>query len=172
MIVAGTGHRPPKLGGYGEPVLARLISFAGMVLKHYKPDRVISGMALGWDTALALAALELKIPLTAAVPCKGQQLRWPEHSIKRYFEILDKAEHTVILAEAYHRKCMQLRNEYMVDNSDYLLALWDGSHGGTYNCVKYGLKKPHYQVIQLWPEYEKFCNPKITSSFKFLDFSE
>lgn len=30
-------------------------------------------MALGWNTALALAAIELGIPLTAAVPFEGQK---------------------------------------------------------------------------------------------------
>jgi uncharacterized phage-like protein YoqJ len=35
---------------------------------------------------------------------------------------------------------MQKRNEYMVDNSDIVIAVWDGSKGGTYNCVKYAEK--------------------------------
>ena len=35
---------------------------------------------------------------------------------------------------------MQKRNEYMVDKCDILLAVWDGSAGGTNNCVKYARK--------------------------------
>jgi uncharacterized phage-like protein YoqJ len=32
---------------------------------------------------------------------------------------------------------MQLRNEFMVNNSDIVIAVWDGTNGGTANCVKY-----------------------------------
>ncbi len=33
------------------------------------------------------------------------------------------------------------RNKYMVNNSDYVLAVWNGSSGGTYNCIKYAKKQ-------------------------------
>ena len=40
---------------------------------------------------------------------------------------------------------MQVRNEWMVDQlnpaTDLLLAAWDGSPGGTGNCVKYATGK-------------------------------
>ena len=32
---------------------------------------------------------------------------------------------------------MQERNEWMVNNCDVLIAVWDGTSGGTANCVKY-----------------------------------
>lgn len=32
---------------------------------------------------------------------------------------------------------MQVRNEYIVNNSDSMIAVHDGSKGGTYNCIKY-----------------------------------
>ncbi len=32
---------------------------------------------------------------------------------------------------------MQVRNEYMVDRADLVLALWNGTPGGTGNCVRY-----------------------------------
>ena len=36
---------------------------------------------------------------------------------------------------------MQKRNEYMVDNSDYVIAVWNGKPSGTENTVKYANKK-------------------------------
>ena len=36
---------------------------------------------------------------------------------------------------------MQKRNEYMVDNSDYVIAVWNGKPSGTGNTVKYAKKK-------------------------------
>ena len=35
---------------------------------------------------------------------------------------------------------MQKRNRYMVDNSDIVIAVWDGTPGGTENTVRYAEK--------------------------------
>ena len=35
-----------------------------------------------------------------------------------------------------------------------LLALWDGTSGGTENCIKYALKKSCV-IINLWDEYNE-----------------
>ena len=57
MNVAGTGHRPNKLGGYDDDIYQRLVTLAMTYLEETRPKRVISGMALGWDQALAEAAV-------------------------------------------------------------------------------------------------------------------
>ena len=36
---------------------------------------------------------------------------------------------------------MQKRNEYMVNNSDYVIAVWDGKPSGTGNTVRYAESK-------------------------------
>ena len=152
-IIAGTGHRPPKLGGYSEAALAKLISFAGIHLKKIKPTTVISGMALGWDTALACAALELDIPLIAAIPFKGQELMWPTGSQERYTRLLSEVSELVIVSSGgYSVQAMQERNEYMVNNSDLVLALHNGSPGGTGNCVRYA-NKINKPIKNLWDEW-------------------
>lgn len=51
MIVAATGHRPNKLGGYAHWDAERAIDLAMRYLTLLKPSRVISGMAQGWDQA-------------------------------------------------------------------------------------------------------------------------
>lgn len=49
MIVAFTGHRPNKLGGYFEPnpVAIRVKKFLREELEKLNPDRAITGMAQG-----------------------------------------------------------------------------------------------------------------------------
>src|SRR3546814_15540871 len=92
-------------------------------------------MALGWDTAWALAALDLGVPLTAAVPFCGQEKSWPAESQRRFHSILERAAAVEIVCPggfAAHK--MQTRNEWMVDHADGVVALWDGSTGGTANC--------------------------------------
>lgn len=140
--IAGTGHRPNKLGGYGQEAFDKLISIAKDYLIQRGNVKVISGMALGWDTALAIAALKLKLPLIAAIPFKGQETKWPEDSQAIYNKIIERAYRVVIVNPGtYHPHKMQLRNEWMVDHCDEVLAMFDGSKGGTYNCIKYAEKQ-------------------------------
>lgn len=152
MIIAATGHRPDKLGGYGIIVARKLRYLARQFLEERRPERVISGMAQGWDTAWALAADDLKIPFIAAVPCPGQERPWPPESQRLYRELLSKAAEVIIISEHYSARNMQRRNKWMVDHVDEVAALWDGSLGGTANCVAYASKinKP---LVNLWPRW-------------------
>ena len=153
MIIAGTGHRPNKLGGYGAEVMSRLKRCAILELSRIEPTLVISGMALGWDQALAKAAIHLKIPFHAYVPFAGQELKWSIHSQREYDDLLEKA-HSVIYCSpgGYSPHKMQIRNERMVDACDLLLALWDGSPGGTANCIRYA-QEVGKNIENCWHRY-------------------
>lgn len=153
MIVCGTGHRPDKLGGYSHKVFYDLVDLAKVNFNVTKPDIVISGMALGWDMALATAAYSFGIPFIAAIPFAGQEQRWSSEEKLRYYDLLAKSTSKVYTSKGgYSNYKFQIRNMWMVDNSDVVLALWDGSEGGTYNCVKYAeqKKKP---IVNLYEEY-------------------
>lgn len=137
-VIAATGHRPNKLGGYGEAAADRLFRLAKWYLNDTMPDRVISGMALGWDQAFARAAAHLRIPFTAAVPFRGQDGTWPPASRAAYSTLLALADAVVVVSDGgYSGRKMMLRNQWMVDNCDVLCAVWDGSAGGTSACVGY-----------------------------------
>jgi uncharacterized phage-like protein YoqJ len=154
-IICGTGHRPDKLGGYSLRVSNKLITLARAELEILKPDEVISGMALGWDQALAEAAIDLGIPFIAAVPFEGQQNKWPMPSRIAYQILLRKAKEVVIVKEGgYATWKMQKRNVWMVDRSTTVLALWSGSSGGTKNCIEHAKIKGK-NVINLWEKWRK-----------------
>lgn len=157
LTLAGTGHRPDKLGGYGETVYNRLVALCEASLHHFKPHKVISGMALGFDLALAQASLNLKIPLCAYLPCLNQDAKWQPKQQQLYKEILSQAESVVMCGPGgeYAAFKMQLRNERMVDDCELLLALWDGSTGGTGNCIAYA-KKIQRQICNIWRSWEKY----------------
>jgi len=55
-------------------------------------------------------------------------------------DTLDKYKIKGYTEDRYYPAKMQKRNEYMVDNSNIVIAVWDGTKGGTYNCVKYAEK--------------------------------
>lgn len=158
MIVAATGHRPDKLGGYG--VATHLEGLARHALASVDGiERVISGMALGWDQAVAEAAVQLGIPVMAAVPFEGQARVWPAPAQARYHRILERVQGIVIVTAPAPRssgeaaRAMQARNIWMVDNATHVLALWNGdAGGGTAHCVGYAerLGRP---VWNLWGEW-------------------
>lgn len=144
MVVAFTGHRPNKVGGYIVPnPRYRWITFEmEQALLSLEPHFVISGMALGVDQWAAELAIKMHIPFIAAVPCKGQDLLWPRESQEKYKMLLSKATEIVYVShDPYKMEMMQKRNEWMVDHCNTLVAVWDGTPGGTGNCVKYAIEK-------------------------------
>jgi uncharacterized phage-like protein YoqJ len=161
MIVAGTGHRPDKLGGYDDETLERLTDLARGYLDTL-PDvkAVISGMALGWDMAIAYAAHQKSIPLWAYIPFDGQEKMWPQRSRDRYWDLRNAAEKVyVVCSGGYAPWKMQRRNERMVDECDFLLTLWNGTSGGTANCVRYA-NKVNRAMHNLWDRFQLIqCKP-------------
>ena len=86
MIMGVTGHR--ELGHTPEEIRER---FLEMILKH-KPTKVITGMAIGFDTIVAQVCVEFGIPFIAAVPFENQDSIWPQADRDIYRELLTHAE--------------------------------------------------------------------------------
>lgn len=106
----------------------------------------LSGMAIGIDSFSAEIVLSLKkefpnISLNAIVPCANQSCKWNNEQVSRYNSILNQCDKIIILQNTYTADCMQKRNRYMVDNSDCVIAVWNGTNSGTGNTVKYALSK-------------------------------
>lgn len=150
MKIAITGHRPNKLGNdynLTSPLLMSIKETIMDVLRSECEDleklTLISGMALGIDTLFANIAIENNIPFIASIPCQGQASVWSSETREKWNELLSKACEVVnvsgkILYEPY---MMQKRNEWMVNNCDILIAVWDGTSGGTKNCIDYAISK-------------------------------
>lgn len=166
-IACGTGHRPqdlPCLWERKHPWKISKLKQLECLCEREPPAKIISGMALGFDSWLVYIALKLKIPLLCYVPFKGQESRWSFEQKKFYQKTLDLA-HSVkyICDEGYVPWKMQRRNEVMVNDADIVLALWnpDKKYGGTFNCLSYCLKC-NKKVVNLWFEggasYETFRN--------------
>lgn len=140
MIIAFTGHRPDKLGGWDplHPVVESVKKAIHDFLVVNWPKYVISGMALGVDQWAAQIAVDLGIPYIAALPCDNPETPWPLPSQERFRALLAKACQVVVVSPGPYKPWkMDRRNEWMVDNCDQLAAVHDGSLGGTYNCIEY-----------------------------------
>ena len=100
------------------------------------------GMALGFDTLAATAALSLQCELpdmriTAVVPFQGQSDRWTENDRELYEDILANVDEVVVLSRNYYDGCLLRRNDYMLKLSGGVIAYFDGQpKGGTYYTCK------------------------------------
>lgn len=147
-----TGHRPQSLPcGSSEthPICLKIKSqlkrlVIGLIEKK-NVTHFISGVALGIDTWAAEIVLELKkeypnITLETAIPCRSQADRWNAAAKERYNQILSLCDNITYVNEEYTKNCMMERNMYMVDNSNYIVAVWNGKPSGTGKTVKYALE--------------------------------
>lgn len=152
-ILTATGHRPAKLLGYSPEAATFLARIAEVFLRILDPDEVVSGFALGWDTAIVEAALMLQIPVIAGIPSRAQPNTWPEASRVVYYTLLEQATEIKYLSESetYQDGDNQVRNEWLYDRGTETGALWDGSKGGTYNYLKYAVAQASKPMYNIWP---------------------
>lgn len=149
-----TGHRPAKLSfGYdeGSPDCLRLkVRLTGLIdeMRMKGVTTFITGMAQGVDIFAAEAVIDIrraytkdKIRLIAVIPYEGQADKWNEKYRERYFDILATADDVITLQHRYTESCMLERDRYMVNSSAHLIAVYNGSKGGTKYTIDYALKK-------------------------------
>jgi uncharacterized phage-like protein YoqJ len=154
MIICGTGHRPNKLGGYTPEVDHLLRETASLWLCKHMPELVISGGALGWDQALVEGAWTAGLVYDMYLPFDGFDCKWPDSSRRRLERYANLARQVKFVCDpGYAPWKMQKRNEAMVDACTDVLALWNGSDGGTGNCLRYARSK-NKPIINLWDKYE------------------
>ena len=139
---AFTGHRTLYEGFSPRKLKAEIKKLILMGV-----DTFYNGMAMGFDLLAAEKVLELKkkfpfINLVLCIPCFGQEKQFPEKDKKRYAEIYKKADEKVLLSNHYYNGCMQVRNRYMAERADILVAYCVQEQGGAAYMVKY-FKKIH-----------------------------
>ena len=72
---------------------------------------------------------------------EGFESRWNEQWKNRYQKLLKKADEVHYICEGYASFAYQRRNEWMVDRSSRVIAVYNGEPGGTRNTINYAKKK-------------------------------
>ena len=156
-----TGHRPDKLPwGLDEEdprcaALKRSLDREREELYRRGFRHFISGMAMGCDLYFAQSALELRerrtgVTVEGAVPCPTQASRWPPLLRRRWRDILDRCDLETVVQQNYDRWCMLRRDRYLVDRSAVILAVFDGTPGGTRYTLDYAMDKKR-EILLLDP---------------------
>jgi uncharacterized phage-like protein YoqJ len=144
LYLAVTGHRPDKLGGYKTPNPTFDLVLKGLyeAFLHFKPAYVLTGMALGTDQWAAELCVTLGIPFVAALPFQNMDAKWPPHSKSKFHWLLERASAKYIICDGeYEPWKMQARNKWMIDNCHQVVAVFNGSKGGTANCIGYAIER-------------------------------
>ena len=136
-----TGHRPGKLD-IDEEEVKKLLEKAvdDAISKGYVT--FITGMAMGTDIWAAEIILKRKkknkeIHLVCALPHPDFDSRRSLSEKTKFNRILRKADIVKEINDHYFPGCYQVRNQWMVDRSNLVIAVFNGERGGTKNTIDY-----------------------------------
>ena len=135
-----TGHRPEKLAPNEEKLRAQLALHI-RVAAGEGYSAFISGMARGVDLIAAEAVLALRdagadIKLICAQPYAGSCDAFGAYWRGRAQRVLAAADARVDVCPAYSRECYHIRNRWMLTRSSLLIAVFNGSAGGTNSTIR------------------------------------
>ena len=139
-----TGHRPQKIN---RPIDDVKVDLENEILKCIKDGYTtfITGMAYGTDIWAGNIVVRLKdrfpdLKLIAAVPFPDFYEGWDDEWKEKYKRLLARADMVKVIAPSYSPAVYQLRNEWMVDRSSRVIAVYNGQPSGTRNTINYARK--------------------------------
>lgn len=137
MVITITGHRPGKgqlTYDYKGPGVEYTREQVEFVLNLHKPELVYVGMALGFDTIVAITCVKKDIPYVAAIPFVGQELKWPDQ--KGYpFPPDSKNVYQILLRRAKYIHITNLNKDFNYEQ---------------YQQVQPTINKDSYGTIAIW----------------------
>lgn len=155
-----SGHRPKYFGSYDlqdevyRPLIDRVDKEVDYMIEN-GVNTFLSGGALGIDM-VAFWVVEKKkkenpdIRNILCLPYCIQGDNWSKKDRDWLSRMKSRADEVIMVDELdkyrvgksgkYSSFKLQKRNEYMVDNSEYMIAVWNGKPSGTKNCIDYAIK--------------------------------
>lgn len=120
-IIGVTGHR--KLSHSNKEV-RRVLDRSLTFLRQEKGyNKVITGMALGFDTLVAQVCIDIGMPYIAALAFESQSEKWNTNDTDWYKHLLNKAEYVKRVSTGNWENWKYLkRDTWIVENSDMLMA--------------------------------------------------
>lgn len=139
-----TGHRPQKLLRKEKEIKQDLEEAIQKAVQDGYTT-FITGMAYGVDIWAGEIVCRLRktnpeLRLIAAVPFPGFEERWTKKWKNAYASLLNKADLVRYICLDYSPQAYQKRNEWMVDHSSRVIAVFNGEQSGTKNTIDYAAK--------------------------------
>ncbi|MDQ4068296.1 MAG: SLOG family protein [Actinomycetota bacterium] len=146
-LVVVTGHRPLEIGGYdanpvAHGVRARLTEVLA-AKRQLHPDLVVlTGLGLGAEQLAAEAAAAAGVAYVAVLPYPDPDSQWPEAARRRYRQLLDGAQSTVVLqskppaTRQLAGAALRRRDAWLARNADEAITVWDGEDAAVGRAVR------------------------------------
>lgn len=98
------------------------------------------------DIAAAEIVLQLReegypVRLICASPYPGFENNWSRAWQMRYGAVIVKADLVRYIRPQYSRECFQIRNEWLVNHSARVIAVFNGQPSGTKNTIDFALRQ-------------------------------
>ena len=137
-----TGHRVLKKDFSKEKLKEIFIK----LMQEQKVNTFYCGMAIGFDLTACEILYGLKqenypIKIVACIPCPGQSDKFYSFQKEKYDFLLSICDEKTVISPQYDRACMHIRNRYMVDRAQFLVAYCYKNIGGSASTVRYAQKK-------------------------------
>ena len=140
-----TGHRPEKLRR-SERKIKKDIEIE---IRRAVADGLnvfISGMARGADIWAAQLVLKLRdagedVRLICVCPYEGVESGWSVKWRRQYDAVLKVADYVKFICSGYNPCCFQSRNEWMVNHSARVIAVFNDESGGTKHTLDYAARE-------------------------------
>lgn len=164
--VCFTGHRPSDLGTSTASAKEALRKAIEDAIQHGATN-FITGGAIGVDTYAAQLVIEAKatnpnIKLYIAVPFRGFTKYWSDAQRAEYADTIRKCDGFKIVCDKPSKRAYHVRNHFMVDRADAVIAYWSGKrNGGTFATVQYALQTKT-TVINCYPKASHNAYPADT----------
>lgn len=140
-----TGHRPEKVANYEGKIIVELRK---EILKAIDSGYTtfLTGMSRGVDLWAADIIIHLRehnpnLKLIGVIPFEGFENQWSVDWKKHYRLVLKELDWLHVVSKEYSWEVYQKRNQFMVDHSSLILAVFNGEPGGTMNTIHYAQEK-------------------------------
>lgn len=140
-----TGHRPEKLQRAENDIRFNL---KNEILRAIDDNLTvfISGMSRGVDIWAAEIVLQLKeegypVRLICAIPYPGFEHNWSSAWQSQYNTLINHADLVRYICSCYKKECFQIRNQWIVNHSSRVIAVFNGQPSGTKNTIDYALQQ-------------------------------
>lgn len=138
---AFTGHRPEKvIGSEGKIIVELRKEILKAIDDGYRV--FLTGMSRGVDLWAADIVIELRrynkdLKLMCVIPFEGMEERWPVDWKKHFNLVRKQADWVQVLSDQYYSDAYQNRNQWLVNHSSRLIAVFNGDPSGTGNTIQY-----------------------------------
>ena len=158
-VCAITGHRPSRFKFKYSEDYALCKKIKANMLEVFR--KLHDEKEVRRDMWAAEQILRLKeqpgyedIELVVALPFVGHDAKWDQRSKRRMEFILQHCSKKEVIGNEDCRESYVKRNCYMVDQANYLVAVYDDGRNlrsGTMQCVRYA-QKNHVPVVLIHPD--------------------